>query len=152
MKGLEEYIRGNAGAFDTELPPDGAEERFLERWETGSRKVRILRAVLPAAAAAALAFLLLLPPAGRGRDWLRGAGNSPEDIYASYMAQVTEAWKKAGPDEICSEQLRSLTEETIPLADQLPDELSDAEKATILREHYNTLLDGIHLLMKQTNK
>lgn len=148
MKGLEEYIRANAGAFDTELPPEGARDRFISRWEAGNRKVRILRTVLPAAAAAALALLLILPRPGRSRDWLRSAGNTPEDIYACYIVQVTEAWKKAGPDEMRSEQLRSLTEETIPLADQLPEELSDTEKAAILRDHYNTLLDGVHLLMK----
>ena len=147
MKDLEEYIRGNAGAFDTELPPDGAEERFLERCETGSRKVRILRAVLPAAAAAALAFLLLLPPAGRGRDWLRGAGDTPEGIYLAYMEQVSAAWEKAGPDDILSAQLSSVTEEAIPLLDLLPDELGEAEKSAILREHYNTLLDGVHNLL-----
>ena len=62
-------------------------------------------------------------------------------------AQVTEAWEKAGPDEMLSAQLSGLTEESIPLLDLLPDELGDAEKSAILREHYNTLLDGIHSLL-----
>lgn len=147
MSKFEEYVRSNAGAFDTELPPIGAEDRFLGRWEAGRSRVRIFRTVLPAAAAAALAVLLLLPPAGRSRDWLRRAGDNPESVYSSYMAQVTKAWEKAGMDEDRSEQLRNLTEEAIPLADQLPDELSDSEKAVILKEHYNTILDGVHQIL-----
>ena len=63
------------------------------------------------------------------------------------MAQVTEAWEKAGPDEMLSAQLSGLTEEAIPLLDLLPEELGDGEKSAILKEHYNTLLDGIHLLL-----
>jgi len=148
MNRLEEYIRDNASAFDTGLPSEGAEERFLGRWEAaGRRKVRILRTFVPAAAAAALAVLLLLPPADRSRDWLRAADNTPEGIYTEYMAQVTKAWKEAGSDDLLSMQLLSLTDETVPLVDQLPDELGDDEKTAILREHYNTLLDGVHLLL-----
>ena len=150
MSILEEYITGNAGSFDAGLPPEGAEERFLGRWEAGRRKVRIFRTALPAAAAAALAVLLLLPPADRSRDWLRAAGDTPESVYADYMAQVTKAWEKAGPDEVRSEQLRNLTEESVPLADQLPDELSVAEKTVILKEHYNTILDGVHQILTMT--
>ena len=148
MNSLEELFRGNAAAFDTESPSPEAEERFLRGWEAGRRKLRVLRTVLPAAAAAALAILLLLLPAGNGRDWLRGAGNSPESIYADYMAQVSKAWKKAGPDEMLCAQLRSLTDESIPLVDQLPDEIGEEAQAAILKEHYNTLLNGVHQLMK----
>ena len=149
MKKLEDFIRDNATAFDTEFPPEGAEDRFLRKWEAGRPRVRILRTVLPAVAAAAavLAAVLLLPPADRGTDWLRGAGDSPEEIYLCYMARVTEAWDEAGPDEVLSAQLSGLTEEAIPLLDLLPDELGDAEKSAILREHYNTLLDGVHNLL-----
>lgn len=150
MSKLEEFMRSNAGAFDTELPPEGAEDRFLGRWEAGRSRVRILRTVLPAAAAAALAVLLLLPPADRSRDWLRDADDTPEGIYAGYMAQVTKAWQVAGADELRSEQLRSLTEEVIPLNDQLPDEISDAEKVLILKEHYNTILNGVHDILTMT--
>lgn len=148
MKRLDDYIRANAAAFDTETPQEGAEERFLKKWEAGRRKVRIFRIVLPAAAAAALAAVLLLPPADRGTDWLRAADNTPQSIYCNYMAQVAKAWEEAGPDEMLSAQLRSLTDESIPLIDLLPEELDDASQAEILRKHYNTLLDGVHQLMK----
>ena len=147
MKKLDDLIRDNASAFDTEFPPEGAEERFLRKWEAGRLRVRIFRTVLPAVAAAALAAVLLLPPADRSTDWLRGAGDSPEGIYLAYMEQVSAAWEKAGPDELWSAQLSSVTEEAIPLIDLLPDELGDTEKSAILREHYNTLLDGVHSLL-----
>jgi len=147
---LEEYISTNASAFDTECPPEGAEERFLRKLDAVRPRVRILRAVLPAAAAAVLAVLLLLPPAGHDRDWLRDAGDTPEGIYLSYMGYVSEAWDEAGADEVLAAQLRSLTEEAIPLIDQLPAELDEASRADIVREHYNTLLNGVHVLMDTT--
>lgn len=151
MNKLEEYIRSHSAEFDTAVPSEGAEDRFLEKWEAGERRtrgtVRVLRAVLPVAAAAALALLLLLPKADRSRDWLRGAEDTPEGIYLCYMTQVSEAWKEVGPDRILSEQLRSLTEETVPLADLLPAELDDESQTAILRRHYNTLLDGVHALI-----
>lgn len=147
MNRLEQYIRENAAAFDTDSPSREAEERFLEKWEAGRRRVRFFRTVLPAVAAAALAVLLLLPPAGRSRDWLRGAENTPEGIYRCYMAEVVKAWDQAGGDESLSSQLRSLTEETIPMIDQLPEELDPESRTVILREHYNTLLNGMHQLM-----
>ena len=44
--------------------------------------------------------------------------------------------------------VRSLSEEAVPMLDQLPDELSDSEKATILRSYYGSLLDGLMDLEK----
>ena len=43
MNRLEQYIRENAAAFDTDSPSGEAEERFLEKWEAGRRRVRIFR-------------------------------------------------------------------------------------------------------------
>jgi hypothetical protein len=150
MSNLEEYIRGHAAEFDTEVPSAKAEKRFLDRW--GHRRLMTLRFALPAfAAAAALAVLVILPKPDNGNnDWLRDAEDTPEGIYLSYIAQVSKAWEEAGPDEFRSDQLRSLTDEPVPLADQLPDELSDSEKTLILREHYNTLLDGVYNLLQKT--
>lgn len=161
MNSLEEYIKSHSAEFDAELPSADAEAKFLGRFEEGGTRLRprsaltrgrgrVLRLALPAAAAAAAALLLALPPRPGARDWLRAAGDTPEDVYLCYMSQVTKAWEKAGTDEDRSRQLQSITEESIPLADQLPDELSDEEKAAILHDYYNTLLDGVYTLLERT--
>ena len=159
MNSLEEYIKSHAADFNSEQPSADAEARFLERFaEDGSalRSVRtrsgarrLLRFALPAAAAA-VAALLLLQPTPHAKDWLPGSGNTPEGIYLDYLAQVAGVWEKNILDDDSSSQLRSLTEETIPLIEQLPEELSDSEKAEILHEYYNTILDGVNTLIQRT--
>ena len=143
MDKLGKYIREQAAAFDTATPPEGAEKRFLDALDAGqpvSRPVtfRFLRWAVPAAAAVLVAVLLL----NRPTHWFRGLGNDPEAIYARYLARVEDNWLDLAADETASDLLRSLTEENIPLIDQLPEELSDAEKAAILENYYGALLDG----------
>jgi hypothetical protein len=146
MNKLEEYIRANASRLDTALPPEGTEEQFLERWETAqkSRKRRVFYVALCSAAAVALVLALLPWKA----DSSLGVENDPDAVYARYLAVVADAWEKVGADEEASDMLGSLTDETIPLRDQLPDELSPKEQAEILRAHYGDLLEGVDKIMK----
>jgi len=150
MSNLEEYIRENAAAFDTEALPEGAEERFLDRLEAepaaGSPVLRRFLFAFAGAAAAALALVFSL--GNREPDWFRGVENTPEAVYASYLDRVADAWTVAGPDEEASTQLSGLTEEAIPLADQLPDELSSEQKAAILKAYYGELLDGVGEILR----
>ena len=141
MDNLEQYIREQAFAFDTATPPAGAEGRFLNRAEVlpdgrphFHATVRALRWAIPAAAAILVAVIF----ASRPTDWFRGVGQDPAAIYA----RVEASWQELAADETAADLLRSLTEENIPLIDQLPDELPDAEKAAILEDYYGTLLDG----------
>ena len=155
MNNWETYIRQHAAELDTAPLPEEAEERFLDRWEAqNTRRVRISqtrRIVLwSAAAAAAVALLVLLRPAAP-KDWFRGIDNTPEAVYSSYLAQVEHAWELAGPYEDLCDQLSGLTEETVPMLEQLPEELPAAEQAQILRDYYGALLDGVESILK-TNK
>jgi len=152
MNNWETYIRQHAAELDTAPLPEDAEKRFLERWEADNARRKqaapVRRAVLwSVAAAAAVAMLLLLRPSAP-HDWFRGIDNTPEAIYSSYLAQVADAWEKAGPDESLSDQLSGLTEETVPMLEQLPEELPAEEQAQILREYYGSLLDGVDALVK----
>lgn len=155
MNNWETYIRQHAAELDTAPLPEEAEERFLDRWEAGHARQKsahgIRRIVLwSAAAAAAVALLVLLRPAAP-KDWFRGIDNTPEAVYSSYLAQVEHAWELAGPYEDLSDQLSGLTEETVPMLEQLPEELPAAEQAQILRDYYGALLDGVESILK-TNK
>ena len=145
MNKLEEYIRANASQLDTALPPSGAEEQFLERWEEGekSRKRKIYYFAFTAAAAVAI-LLALLP----WKSSFRVLGNDPNAVYEHYLAAVADAWELAACDEEAAAMLGSLTDEAIPLRDQLPDELSSREQAAILRAHYGDILSGVDKIMK----
>ncbi|MBQ8021585.1 MAG: hypothetical protein IJ255_02695 [Bacteroidales bacterium] len=156
MNEWEKYIRDHAPAFDTEVPAGGAEERFLNRLEgtrTGTgRTVRMLRWLIPAAAA--ILLVVLLPVRRESRtDWFEGVADNPYAVYERYLAEVFQIWQSVGPDETASDLLRDLTEETIPLAEQLPDEIPEAEQAAILQDYYGTLLDEaarIHEITKNS--
>jgi hypothetical protein len=150
MNKLEEYIRANASRLDTALPPKGTEEQFLERWEIAqkSRKRRVFYIAFSAAAAVALVLALLPWKA----DSFRGVENDPEAVYARYLAVVADAWEKVGADEEAADMLGSLTDESVPLGDQLPEELSSQERASILRAHYGDMLEGVDKIMKTVKR
>ena len=150
MNKLEEYIRANASRLDTALPPKGAEEQFLKRWEMAqkSRKRRIFYIAFCSAAAVALVLALLPWKA----DSFRGVENDPEAVYARYLAVVADAWEKVGADEEAADMLGSLTDESVPLGDQLPEELSSQERASILRAHYGDMLEGVDKIMKTVKR
>lgn len=145
---LEKYIRENREAFDTETPPEGSEERFLERMERKRGSTLRLRILTMTAAAAVLAIVTLTLKNGR----FRGTGNEPEAVYARYLAEMEDIWETVGPDEDASLLLAMVTDEAIPMANQLPEELTPRERAGILREYYGTLLDKAEIIRKSINK
>ena len=148
MMDLEKYIRENREAFDTETPPEGSEERFLERMERKRGAVLRLRILTMTAAAAVLAIVTLTLKDGR----FLGTGNEPEAVYARYLAEMEDIWETVGPYEDASQLLAMVTDEAIPMASQLPEELPARKRADILREYYGTLLDKAEIIRKSINK
>lgn len=148
MMDLEKYIRENREAFDTETPPEGSEERFLERMERKRGATLRLRILTVTAAAAVLAIVTFTHKDGR----FLGTGNEPEAVYARYLAEMEDIWETVGPDEDASLLLAMVTDEAIPLANQLPEELPARKRADILREYYGSLLDKAEIIRKSINK
>ena len=120
--------------------------RFLQRWETSAKSKRRRIFLFAFSAAAAVALVIALFPGEK--DSFRGVGNNPDAIYARYLAVVADAWKTAGADEAAAEMLGNITDEPVPLMDQLPEELSPEEQASILRAHYGSLLEGVDQVLK----
>jgi len=156
MSELEQFIRTNAAAFDTQEPAPGHEERFLARLDTvrtgtapsaperfsalsGFFRTRDHRALAYALALFAAVLLVIRPG-----DPFRGAGNDPEAIYMAYMGQVAELYGHVPADDSAAwdASLQAMTEEEAPLFVQLPDELSRREQARILKDYYGELLAG----------
>lgn len=153
MTELESYIRSHASDFDTQEPAAGHEERFLARLDAAPATTSPVRTFLstlqelfrsrrfPALAcalAACVAVLLILRPG----DPFRSAGNDPEAIYLAYMNEVVELYNEL-PPEGGSERdatLQVITEEEDPLFTQLPAELTERQRARILKEYYGELL------------
>lgn len=157
MDDLEKYIKDNAAAFDDAELPEGHLERFeklLDAQGAEESDVPETRTVILSwipkvlfAVAASLAVVFVLNHQKQNKhDWFAGVGYDQVEICDTYYSRVAELYEDiftANPDGSLDEQVASIAEESIPLIDQLPDELGEAERAAILKEYYSELLDGL---------
>ena len=142
--------------FDIYDLPEGHEARFqlkLDAARNRQRSHRILRWTAVAAAAVAAILCVVQIPAGN-RHFI--SARTPEAVYTAYLDKVGSYYEQlASTNALHAEDwevaLASLTNETIPLFDQLPDEMSDREKVRVLKRYYGELLDGAELLQNEWN-
>lgn len=144
MENLEKYIQNNLGQFNTGEMPVGHQERFMAKLKTAKgapeRKAPRLfsrRSLFAAAgAAAAIIIAFFLTP---------GSTTSTEEEYSieiqemaqeMYMEEADILKMLGGKDQNIINSIKSITEEAIPLSEQLPAELSPEKRAEILREYY----------------
>ena len=165
MKDLERYIRVHAAEFDTAEPAGGHEARFLARLDVtpgvlsnaeGShpsvirrpRPANLLRNAFARKAwgpVLALVCALLLVLIIRPGDPLHGLTRSPEAVYVAYMDQVANLYRELPMQD---EVLREITDEAESLFEQMPEGLSDRQRARILQNHYGELLAAARQLKK----
>lgn len=159
MDELKEYIKQNREAFDEQEIPEGHLERFEALLESRSateipvkkqsESRGLIRRVVWAtvAVAAAMAGILLINrPSGKTRDWFAGIGNDEFAICSAYYDKVAECYELMlgkYPDSDVQNAIESITRETIPMVDQLPDEMDPDTKAAVLKEYYGDLLEGL---------
>jgi hypothetical protein len=164
MENLEKYIQNNLGQFNTGEMPVGHQERFMAKLQAAqasdrqtsstedagmqagngkgapTRKAPRLfsrRSLFAAAgAAAAIIIAFFLTP---------GSTTSTEEEYSieiqemaqeMYMEEADILKMLGGKDQNIINSIKSITEEAIPLSEQLPAELSQEKRAEILREYY----------------
>lgn len=81
----------------------------------------------------------------------------PQDIYNAYMDVVRDSYEYLSsltayaPNNGANEHfntLESITSEYIPLLEVLPDEISEQEKAEILKEYYSRRVESVVELRK----
>ena len=77
-------------------------------------------------------------------------------MYCAYLDRVGTYYEKLSVDGATESAeweaaLAAMTDETIPLFDQLPEEMSSREKVRILKQYYGDLLDGAAQLKKEWN-
>ena len=162
MENLEQYIKDNLEQISSCEMPLGHKERFMaklaaqerENWEQAAqegvteestatpqrRKItfwnrrRILSAT-SIAAVVTIGIITALNPAVQEKIYSYQVHKSAQQIYI----EETEIMQMLGEDEFYMiNNLKSITEEAVPLADQLPPELSPKERAKILTQYYKT--------------
>lgn len=130
--------------FDIYELPQGHEARFETKLDRRLSRQRSRRFIARWAAVAAAAAVLLLPVLPGSRTSFLKA-RTPEAVYTAYLDQVGKFYEllaeNSDNDSVDWEGLlRELTDETIPLYEQLPEELSRREKTAILKQHYGEIL------------
>lgn len=146
MENLEKYIQDNLEQFNCGEMPLGHQERFMAKLQAAQaapeRKAprlfsrRSLFAATAAAAAIVIAFFITTgSPASDSDDYTIAIHEVAEEMYieeAEIMMMLGE------DDQNIVNSVKSITEEAIPLSEQLPEELSQEKRAQILREYYKT--------------
>ena len=162
MENLEKYINENLEQISSCEMPQGHKERFMAKLAAQERETqeqaaqegvteestatpqrrkisfwnrrRILSAA-SAAAVVAIGIITALNPAVQEKIYSYQVHKSAQQIYI----EESEIMQMLGEDELYMiNNLKSITEEAVPLADQLPQELSPKERAEILIQYYKT--------------
>jgi hypothetical protein len=153
MDNLEKYINDNLEQLDSYEMPQGHKERFMAKIEalekssqdvtaqeptSQRRKItfwnrkRFLSAV-SAAAVVAIGLITALSPAVQEAICNYRIQKSAQQIYIV----ESEIMQMLGEDEqYMINSLKTITEEAVPLAEQLPAELSPRQRAEILIRYY----------------
>ena len=147
MDNLDKYIQENLEQFNTGELPAGHQERFMAKLaqtqKTGRPRYFFRRTIFAATAAAAIilgAFIIQEIPQYR----LEQLNISIQEFAHEMYREEAEILQVIPEDEqYMINNVKSITEEAIPLADQLPDELSPEKRAEILREYYKAKTDGL---------
>ena len=146
MENLEKYIQDNLEQFNCGEMPLGHQERFMAKLQAAQaapeRKAprlfsrRSLFAATAAAAAIVIAFFITTgSPTSDSDDYTIAIHEVAEEMYI----EETEIMMMLGEDDQhIVNSVKSITEEAIPLSEQLPAELSQEKRAQILREYYKT--------------
>ena len=153
MDNLEKYINDNLEQLGSYEMPQGHKERFMARLAAQVKHVqedpvqkpaqqrrtitfwnrkRILSAA-SAAAVVAIGLITSLSPAVQEAVYTYRIQKSAQQIYI----EESEIMQMLGEDEqYMINSLKTITEEAVPLAEQLPAELSPRQRAEILIRYY----------------
>ncbi len=144
---LDTFILQNRGSFEEELPL-GHTERFNKKVALNSSKTpKVRRFILSVSAIAAIAIIGVIA-------FTQINSTHNEDYEFLYYKAQIESVK----DKILNESVQiggatetevkgtvySIMNEAIPLEQLLPDELTKAQKDTILKKYYQKKLNGLN--------
>lgn len=101
------------------------------------------------AAAIAALVIFINRPATRHEDWFAGVGEDQREICQAFYGKMAEFYEAILADDFEDARLSDLeaiVSESVPMVDQLPEELDPETRAAVLKEYYSALLDGMERL------
>lgn len=166
MTDFKEYIRNNPGMLDERELPEGHQARFEAKLDAAMasadktqlkvsvRRKRIFAGIfgaVGAAAAAAIAAVIFIGRPSEDADWFGGVADDPAAVYLAYSEKAASMYREILTKDIDGKweaTVGSVTRETVPMIDLLPEEMDDTAKAAILKEYYGTILNGLNKINK----
>ncbi len=147
MNGIEKYIRDNIGEFDVAPVPYGSRKAFLQKVkeEKRRRRVRTIVLTLSSMAAAAAIAVCFVP------DSLAVDIENHHRRMAVKEMEIVSAISETSPElmEEVMNTIRVVVSETIPLEEQLPDEMGEKAKRAILKEYYDCKYKALEQISDQ---
>lgn len=147
MDRLERYVREHHSEFDASPLPSGSKDRFMAKAKSriSIKRIRVISMVSACVAACTILFILV------------GSPNVSYELkrhhtrLAEKEVQITEIAEKYYPDEkdAIIGTLRSITDDTIPLEELLPREISEKERSRILKDYYDQKYSALERLLAQ---
>ena len=137
-----QFIRGKAGS----------KERFMNKISRGNNKTLLCK--MPywtkLAVASSIIIMIALPAVLSERSSKLDSGEYYIEILAKQTMEIEKLSSNLGDYEKLNIEstLRQLNEESVPLADQLPNSISKRERREILKEYYAEKIDGAERLEK----
>lgn len=144
----QELPSGHLARFEAKLDSiPGIDEKSKGR--TLFERIRLVAGMT--AAAAAIAAVIFIHRPEEQREWFADVSDDPVSVYLTYSEKVSMMYRELFRKDINGNwgtTIGSIAEEAVPMIDQLPDELDNATKATIMKEYYGRLLDGLDRINK----
>ncbi len=159
MDELEKYIKDNIHKFNEGKMPQGHKEEFMNKInELENKKIgiigfrRIIWYTSLAVAAIAIAFIIKNISINKSDSAIEVINYA--QILEQQEKEILSLTKEMDPETFVEMEntMNIILYESIPLSEQLPDELSDEEKMEILREYYkekSNALKSLKLLYAQ---
>ena len=147
MDNLREFVKKNRAAFDTEPLDEGHRGRFAAKLARGTERGAsvLLRRFWAAGCAAAV----VLTGHSQGDPVRRVIAAYKRDMD-SLNREITAFCLRTGADTSqINRTIRIIDCEAVPLYEQLPDELDDAEKVRILRRYFGLKVNAVKQLRAQ---
>lgn len=151
MDELEKIIKENRKLFNEGLMPDGHKERFLKKIAPKQKnKIRTISFLKLSISIAAVIIISLIITniyiSNKQIDTIIDVRNYSEYKEMTSLEQqiisLTDKMNETIKYETIS-NINSITVETIPLSEQLPKEISEKEKAIILKKYYQQKVNAL---------
>lgn len=153
MASIEEIMSAkDSQMIDIQPLPEGHELRFEAKMRRHSRRRLISYAASFVSVAAAVVVAVLLFTRKDDemieKDFFAGVERNPASIYDSFLKQVKKEYTRMASlshdsSSDWEDTFRMVTSENIPMVELLPEDMPEQQKADILADYYQTLLESM---------